>query len=90
MHESTILNKACSVVLHVLRNYTRFSLDDNDNFGRIVVRDPAIKHFDAFGFPARSFVVIELVGKFGKGVADVQRADNGFEHLPGGIDFVDR
>ena len=69
MHESTILNKACSVVLHVLRNHTRFSLDDNDNFGRVVVRDPAIKHFDAFGFPARSFVVIELVGKFGKGVA---------------------
>ena len=90
MHESTILNKACSVVLHVLRNYTRFSLDDNDNFGSIVVRDPALKHFDAFGFPARSLVVIELVGKFGKGVADVQRADNGFEHLPGGIDFVDR
>ena len=52
--------------------------DDDHNFGMILLGDPAIQHLDPFRFSTRCLLVIELVCKLRKRVADVQCADNGF------------
>ena len=71
MHQSTIFNESCCIVLHVLRDHARLRLHDNDDFGGVVLGDAAIEHLDAFGLPTWGLVVIELVNKVCKWVADV-------------------
>ena len=63
MHQSTIFNESCCIVLKVLRDHARLRLHDNDDFGGVVLGAAAIEHLDALGLPTWGLVVIELVNK---------------------------